>query len=160
MILCQQKQKTMYHYIVRRLVKQSFAMVNQRQFTKLAKSMALNIKHSFAGDHALGGVRHDVAAVKAWLERLARVMPTLYINVTNIRVMGLPHHTLAIVQWTASATLENGEPYLNKGVHFITLKWGKVTELNVYEDTLAVYNGLEKQFRSGILEAKAPQITS
>lgn len=135
-------------------------MVNGRRFVELTKSMALNVKHSFAGDHAMGGVRHDVAAVKAWLERLARVTPNLHINVTDIRVKGLPNNTLAIVRWTATATLENGDPYLNKGVHFITLKWGKVTELDVYEDTLAVYNGLEKQYASGIPEAKAPQIIS
>ena len=150
----------MYHYIVRQLVKKSFGLVNERRFTELAKSMALNVKHSFAGDHAMGGVRHDVAAVKAWLERLARVTPNLFITVTNIQVKGLPNNTLAMVRWTATATMENGDPYLNKGVHFITLKWGKVTELDVYEDTLVVYNGLEKQYQSGILEAKAPQIIS
>jgi len=148
----------MYHYMVKRLVKKSFGLVNERRFAELAKGMALQVKHSFAGDHALGGVRHDVAAVKAWLERLERVVPNLYITVNDIQVKGLPHHTLAIVRWEAKATLENGDPYLNKGVHFITLKWGKVVELDVYEDTLVVYNGLEKQYQSGILEAKAPQI--
>lgn len=150
----------MYHYIVKKFVKKSFGFVNERRFTELAKGMALNVKHSFAGDHALGGVRHDVAAVKSWLERLGRLMPKLCIKINNIVVKGLPHNTLAIVRWTATATLENGDPYLNKGVHFITLKWGKATELDVYEDTLAVYNGLEKQYQSGILEAKAPQIIS
>jgi len=150
----------MYHYIVKKLVKKSFGLVNERRFTELTKGMALNVKHSFAGDHAMGGVRHDVAAVKSWLERLARVTPNLFITVTNISVKGLPNNTLAIVRWTATATLENGDSYLNKGVHFITLKWGKVTELDVYEDTLVVYNGLEKQYQSGILEAKAPQIIS
>jgi ketosteroid isomerase-like protein len=87
-------------------------------------------------------------------------MPKLSIDVTHIVVKGWPHNTLAIVRWTSTATLENGDPFQNKGVHFITLKWGKVTELDVYEDTLAVYNGLEKQYQSGILEAKAPQIIS
>jgi ketosteroid isomerase-like protein len=135
-------------------------LVNERNFDELTKSMVSNIKHSFAGDHALGGVRYDVAGVKRWLDRLARVMPKLYITVNNIVVKGLPQNTLAIVRWTSTATLENGDPFLNKGVHFITLKWGKVTELDVYEDTLAVFNGLEKQYQSGILEAKAPQIIS
>ncbi len=150
----------MYHYIVKKLVKKSFGLVNEHRFTELTKGMALNIKHSFAGDHALGGVRHDVAAVKAWLERLGRIMLKLHITINNIVVKGLPHNTLAIVRWTATATLENGDPYLNKGVHFITLKWGRVTEIDVYEDTLAVANGLEKQYQAGITEAKAPQIIS
>lgn len=52
--------------------------------------MVLNVKHSFAGDNALGGVRHDVAAVKLWLERLARLVPNIHITVTNIVVKGWP----------------------------------------------------------------------
>lgn len=64
----------MHHQIIKTLVKKSFGFVNDRQFTELTKGMALTVKHSFAGDHALGGVRHDVAAVKNWLERLARVV--------------------------------------------------------------------------------------
>ncbi|NEU70213.1 nuclear transport factor 2 family protein [Spirosoma agri] len=150
----------MYNYIVKQLVKKSFALVNERRFDELVNSMVLNVRHSFAGDHALGGVRHDQAAVRAWLGRLARIMPTLHITVNDIIVKGWPHHTLAIVRWTATATLLNGDSYVNKGVHFITLTWGKVTELDVYEDTLAVYNGLEKQYAAGIEEAHAPQIIS
>ena len=150
----------MYHYVVKQKVRKSFGLVNQRRFTELVNDMALNVRHRFAGDHALGGVRNDQAAVKAWLERLGRVTPNLHITINQINVEGWPHNTLAIVRWTATATLENGDPYLNKGVHFITLKWGKVVELDVYEDTLVVYNGLEKQYKAGILEAKAPQIIS
>lgn len=150
----------MYNYIVKQQVKKSFGLVNERRFDELVNDMVLNVRHSFAGDQALGGVRHDQAAVRVWLGRLARIMPTLHLTVTDIDVTGLPHHTLAIVRWTATATLETGEPYLNKGVHFITLRWGKVVSIDVYEDTLAVYNGLEAQFQAGIDEAHAPQIIS
>ncbi|MGI4728989.1 MAG: nuclear transport factor 2 family protein [Janthinobacterium lividum] len=150
----------MYHYIVKQLVKKSFGLVNERRFDELVKGTVLNVKHSFAGDHAMGGVRNDQAAFKAWLERLARVTPNLFITVNKINVEGWPNNTLAIVRWTATATMENGDPYLNKGVHFITLKWGKVTEIDVYEDTLVVYRGLEKQYAFGIKEARAPQIIS
>jgi ketosteroid isomerase-like protein len=150
----------MYHYIVKQLATRSFAMVNDRRFDELIKGMALNVRHRFAGDHALGGVRNDQAAVKAWFERLARVLPNLYITVDDIRVEGWPNNTLAIVRWTGTATLENGDLYVNRGVHFITLKWGKVTELDVYEDSLVVYLGLEVQYAAGIKEARAPQIIS
>ncbi|RYZ80090.1 MAG: nuclear transport factor 2 family protein [Moraxellaceae bacterium] len=108
----------MYNYIVKQLVKKSFTLVNERRFDELVKSMVLNVRHSFAGDHALGGVRHDQAAVRAWLGRLARLTPNLHITVNNIVVKGLPHNTLAIVRWTATATLLNGDSYVNKGVHY------------------------------------------
>lgn len=150
----------MYNYIVKQQVQKSFALVNQRRFDELLNSLALNVRHRFAGDHALGGVRNDQAAVKNWLERLSRVMPNLHITINQMNVEGWPHNTLAIVRWTATATLANGEPYVNQGVHFIILRWGKVVELDVYEDSLVVYKALENQYRSGIQEAKAPKIIS
>ncbi|MET0571972.1 MAG: nuclear transport factor 2 family protein [Pedobacter agri] len=150
----------MYNYLVKKLIKKSFGLVNERRFKELLESTVPNVRHSFAGDHSLGGTRNDRGAFQAWLERLSRVMPKLFIKVNHIVVRGWPGNTLAVVRWTATAILENGDPYINKGTHFITLKWGKVTEIDVYEDTLAVYNGLEKQFKSGIEEARAPQIIS
>ena len=150
----------MYNYIVKKLVKKSFGLVNERRFAELGESLAPNVKHSFAGSHALGGIRNDKAALMAWFERLGRVMPKLHITVNQITVEGWPDNTLAIVRWTATAVLANGDPYINKGAHFVTLKWGKITEFDVYEDSLAVYNGLEKQYLSGIEEAHAPQIIS
>ena len=150
----------MYQYIVRQLVKKSFGQVNDRQFDELLKGAVPNIRHSFAGDHALGGVRNDKTALRAWFDRLNRVMPSLHLHVEHVVVKGLPHNTLVIARWTATATLANGKPYLNRGVHFIKLRWGKLIELDVYEDTLAVYNALEAQYASGITEAKAPQIVS
>lgn len=150
----------MYHYFVKKLVRKSFKLLNEHNYAQLTKPLASDVKHTFSGDHALGGVRHDLTAFKSWLERLGRVMPKLRINVVNIVVKGLPNNTLAIARWIGTATLENGDHYLNTGVHFITIKWGKLTELEVYEDSQAVHNGLEKQYQSGILEAKSPQILS
>jgi len=122
--------------------------------------MALDVHHRFAGDHALGGSRNDRAAVTAWLERLGRLMPNLQLTITNIIVDGWPNNTRAVVQWDATATLKNGEPYQNRGVHIIKVKWGKAVSLDVYEDSQTVANALEKQFQSGIEEAKAGQIIS
>jgi hypothetical protein len=49
-------------------------------------------------------------------------------------------------------------PYLNHGVHIITMKWGKVYELDVSEDSQAVAKALVKQAASGISEALAQKI--
>jgi hypothetical protein len=60
----------------------------------------------------------------------------------------------------ATATLANGDPYINPGVHIITMRWGKVYSLDVSEDSQAVAAGLLKQAQSGIEEAAAPKIES
>jgi hypothetical protein len=70
----------------------------------------------------------------------------------------MPWNTTAIVQWVATAKLENGDPYVNPGIHVINLRWGMVHSLDVSEDSQAVAAGLAKQAEAGIDEAVAPKI--
>ena len=60
----------------------------------------------------------------------------------------------------ATATLANGDPYVNPGVHIISIRWGKAYALDVSEDSQAVATGLAKQAQAGIEEAAAPKIES
>ena len=150
----------MYNALIRYNIRKAFQLINNHQYAEVAKGLALNIQHTFSGDHALGGTRHDLTAVKEWFERVGRVLPDLKLTVTHIVVKGWPNNTLAIARWTAAAQLENGDQYSNHGVHFVRAKWGKIVEMTVYEDSQAVANALEKQYVSGLKEAGAEQIIS
>lgn len=150
----------MYHRIIRQIARKTFQMVNEHRYKDVVQGMSSSVQHRFAGNHALGGLRNDQAAVKEWLERLGRIMPNLKLSITNMIVDGWPHNTTVVLQWEAVATLKNGSPYHNRGVHVIKIKWGKAVSLDVYEDSETVAKGLEQQFNSGITEAKAPQIIS
>jgi ketosteroid isomerase-like protein len=150
-----------YHHILKKVARNSFEMVNQHRYDDLLKGVSdKQLEHSFAGDHALGGVRHDKVSLKKWFERLGTVLPDLKLNITDIQVKGNVANAIMIVRWTATCTLLNGEPYLNKGAHFITVKWGKAVKFDVFEDTQTVAHGLEVQFKAGIKDAKAPKIQS
>jgi hypothetical protein len=87
-------------------------------------------------------------------------MPDLQINITDIQIKGGPSNTLAVVRWTATTKLLNGENHENFGVYFISLKWGKAVKFDVYEDSKTVSDALEMQYNSDIKEAKAPKIES
>ena len=141
-------------------MREAFQLVNDHRYDDLMKAMTPKVKHNFAGDHALGGERNDKDTLHRWFERLGRVFPNLRLDVTDTRIIGWPHNTLAIVQWLATSTLKNGDSYTNKGVHFIRLKWGKIISLNVYEDSQAVALALQKQASAGIEEAVAEKIES
>jgi hypothetical protein len=42
-------------------------------------------------------------------------------------------------QWDATATLLNGDSsYFNRGFHVITMRWGRVYSLDVFEDSQEV----------------------
>jgi ketosteroid isomerase-like protein len=64
------------------------------------------------------------------------------------------------VRWDGTATLLDGGPYVNRGLHVITLRWGKVHAIDVFEDSQEVARGLAAQATAGIDEAVAEPIVS
>jgi hypothetical protein len=150
-----------YHAIIKGKIRESFENVNKHQYDELLKGVSdTELEHSFAVDHSLGGKRQDKISLKKWFVRLGIVMPDLQINITDIQIKGGPSNTLAVVRWTATTKLLNGENHENFGVYFISLKWGKAVNFDVYEDTMTVSNALEVQYNSDIKEAKDPKIES
>jgi ketosteroid isomerase-like protein len=149
-----------YSYFVEKLARQSFANVQNHNYDEVLKALAPNVTHHFAGDHALGGTRHDAEALRRWFDRLGAVLPNIRFDVKNVWVKGPPWRTTVIVKWVATATLANGDPYVNPGVHIIAMRWGKVYSLDVSEDSQAVAAGLANQAEAGIQEAAAPKIES
>jgi ketosteroid isomerase-like protein len=150
----------MYHSIVRGIARKNFERVNRKEYDAVLADCAPNIRHRFGGVHALGGTRHDREALRHWFDRLGRVMPTLQLNVQDIWVKGWPWNTLVIMRWEATATLGDASPYRNRGVHLITMRWGKVFDIDVHEDSQIVAASLLRQAKSGITEAAAEPIVS
>jgi ketosteroid isomerase-like protein len=150
----------MYHALVKRIAKKNFERVNQRDFTSLLKDCAPNIYHRFGGTHALSGESHDREALGHWLDRLARLGPSMKLTVRDVWVKGLPHNTTVIVRWTNTDVLPNGACYENHGVHIVTMRWGKIVEIDANEDSQAVAEALKMRAAFGIEEASAAPIVS
>ena len=150
-----------YHNFVKKLVRNNFKAIEEHRPEEIMSGVSdKNLEHTFAGDNSLSGTRHDKESLLRWFKRINTVLPELKVKITDIRVKGGPGNTLVIARWTATCTLLNGEAYENKGVHFITLKWGKAVKFDVYENTKVVSHGLDVQFEAGIKEAKDPKIES
>ena len=150
-----------YSSIVARLVRKTFENVQNHNYDEVLKGISsTNLTHRFAGPNALGGVRHDKEALLRWFQRVGTVLPHLTFEVTSVLVHGGPWNTTVVARWVATCNLENGEPYVNPGIHVIKLRWGKAYDFDVYEDTFVVTSGLTAQARSGIAEALASQIES
>ena len=150
-----------YSSIVERLVRKTFVAVQNHDYEAVLDGLSsTGLTHRFAGPNSLGGIRHDKEAMRQWFMRVGTVFPDLQFNVTSVLVHGGPWNTTVVARWVATCELKNGEPYMNPGIHVIKLRWGKAYDFDVYEDTFAVTAGLEKQAKSGIGEASAPQIVS
>ena len=150
----------MFHAIFKRQARATFELVNQHDYDRILAAAMPDIRHRFSGDHALGGERNDIKHVRLWFERLQRLIPGLTLTVTDVWVVGGLRKTTVIVRWTAAATLLDGLPYTNRGVHVIQLRSRKIVSIDVEEDSQAVVLGLNRQAHSGLTEALAAPITS
>ena len=150
----------LYKRIVKSRIRQAFDHVNNHRWDELMRSIAPNVHHRFGGNHAIGGQRHDRETLRLWFERLARVLPNLHLEIKHIWVTGWPWHTMVFVQWDGTATLLDGGPYSQHAIHVITLRWGKIHELDVFEDSQEVDRALTVQAAAGLEEAAAEPIVS
>jgi len=150
----------LYHYIVKKLVRQGFEHVNARNFDVSVKDLVPNIHHRLGGTHALSGERHTKEAVGRWFERLGHVFPNLHLKVNNIWVQGWPWNTTVFVQWDGMQTLQNGDSSFNHGLHIMKMRWGKVYAIDLFEDSQEIDRALLIQATAGIKEASVEAIIS
>ena len=150
----------MYHAIVKRIARKNFLRVNQKDFAALLKDCAPNVHHRFGGQHALGGERHDREALGRWFARLGRLGSTLQITAHEVWVKGWPWDTTIIVRWSATQDMPDHSPYLNRGVHIVRMKWGKIVDIDANEDSQVVAEALKVFAAHGLEEALAAPIVS
>jgi ketosteroid isomerase-like protein len=148
----------MYHRIVKRRLRRAFDDINAGRYDRIVPQFAPAHRHTFFGDHALGGTRRALDATRAWYGRLARVFPDLRFEIRGIAVAGWPWDTVAMIEWTDHFSV-NGTPAGNQGVHVFRLRWGRVVELSVYCDTAKLCGYLDEKAATGLAEATAPPIT-
>jgi ketosteroid isomerase-like protein len=90
---------TMYHAIVKRIARNAFKDLSDRQVEPLIERAAPNLRHTFTGDHALGGTRHSREAFRAWMERLYRLFPELTFTIRDMMATGPPWNTRLALFW-------------------------------------------------------------
>ena len=109
----------MFHKIIERQTRRTFARVNAHNYDAILKGALPDVRHTFAGEHALGGQRNDVEHLRAWFERLGRIMPALELEVTDVWVHGGLWKAVVIVRWNATATLLDGSPYTKRMLDYL-----------------------------------------
>lgn len=147
----------MYHLIVRRKIRQAFADINAGRYDNILQAFARKRLHIFYGDHALAGERTTPQETSLWYARLQKIFPDLQFEITNLNVSGWPWHTTVMVEWIDRYAI-GGKLLSNNGVHRMTMKWGKVSELAIYCDTQKLAAALKAKAELGLSEALLPII--
>ncbi|OQW54116.1 MAG: hypothetical protein A4S14_01355 [Proteobacteria bacterium SG_bin9] len=148
----------MYHSIVRRKVIALFDAVSRGDAEPVLGAFAQQFEHRFPGDHALGGARTSIEATRRWYERLYRLLPDISFDVRHVWVSGAPWNTLVIAEWDETNSGTDGVRTHNHGIHALQLKWGRVTQLFIYPDTVGLKDTLDRLTKAGNAEASAPPI--
>jgi ketosteroid isomerase-like protein len=148
----------MYKRIARRRVLKVFTELGSGDHEALLDGVAPDVHHLFPGDNALGGERHSREAMRRWLQRLDALFPEIEFEVIRVAVTGPPWDMWVAVQWADRGRAADGEPYENRGAHWIRLRRGRAVCVHAYLDTDRVSAALQRMAASGIEEAGAPPI--
>lgn len=148
----------MHHFVVKRIARNAFKDLSNRKIEPLIERAAPNLRHTFAGDHALGGTRRSRAAFRAWMERLYRLFPELTFTTRDIMAAGPPWNTRLAISWKDQGVAADGVDYQNEGVHLLRLEWGRLVGLHAKLDTQHLEHTLNRMAEAGIEEAAADPI--
>ena len=149
----------MYHRIVAGKLRATFEAINSGDWEKMVQGMAPNFTYVFYGNHALSGTRHTPDALRAWWQRIDRLLPGTTFQVDEVIVAGPPWNTRAATSITVHAGLPDGTKYDNVINQFLRIAWGKVTEVKTLEDTALLSSVPDRLAVSGVDEAHAAPLT-
>jgi ketosteroid isomerase-like protein len=127
-----------YKFIVKRIVRRMFARLSEGDYEPIVKQFRPQSRFMFAGDHALGGERRGQQQVRQWFQEALRRFPGLQIVPQDVVVNGWPWNTVIATHLAISAPRQDGREYRNEGMQLLRLRWGRVVEDLVFEDTLAL----------------------
>lgn len=150
----------MLSLIVKNQVRQGFANLSRGNFNAIVNQMSPDVHFSFAGSHALGGEFHQRTTVHQWFERVHRLFPGLTITSDHIIVSGWPWDIRAVTQFSIQDTLPDGQLYENQGIQILRIRFGKIIEDHLIEDTQRLINTLQYLAELGVAEALSPVLVN
>ena len=103
-----------------------------------------DMRFRFVGRTAFGA---DLRGRDAWFRAAAERLPGLTFEVQDVLVGGWPWNTRVAVRLAISAPLPDGTTYRNEGVQWLRLRWGRMVDDWVLEDTVALQQALDQTAR-------------
>ena len=154
----------MYRSIVRWRVNGLFDQVNRGNWQAVIDTLGENFIYTFVGNTPLGGTRRTKPAMRAWFQRIYRLVPDAKLHPEMIVVEGVPWNTRVMTYVKFRGTLPKvssaeAVPYENEIMQLMRLKWGRIVSVITIEDTQRFVDILPALSAAGIDDATAPPIT-
>jgi ketosteroid isomerase-like protein len=107
---------------------------------------------TFVGDTPLGAQLDNRGDLRAWFERFGRLLPGPRFAIQRLVVSGPPWRLRLAAHVLITGTVA-GEPYENQFAHFLTIRWGKVIDDLILEDTQQWERACRRLVAAGVAEA-------
>ncbi|PZF86306.1 nuclear transport factor 2 family protein [Jiangella anatolica] len=134
-----------YHAIVRAKVRRLWTRIAETgDFRHAVAQAAPDVRFRFVGDSALGAELTGRDEFARWFARAAETLPGLRLEPAEIMVKGWPWNTTVVVRLAVSATLADGSAYTNEGVQWVRIRWGRMVDDYVLEDTARLRDALAR----------------
>jgi ketosteroid isomerase-like protein len=124
----------MLSWLTRRLVSYVMASTREGDIRPTLRLDAPDMGFTFPGRNSWSGTFHGRDAHRQWLERLVEV--GVKTDVDEVVAGGLPWRMTACVRGRSWRDTPDGQRiYDNRFVMWLKLRWGRLAEYEVYEDT-------------------------
>jgi len=138
----------MYGAIVAGRVRSVWKRMSEGDVDAPVRMAAATMSFRFVGDTQISAQFTGPAAFRSWLEGVFRLFPGVRFEVRDVIVAGWPWNTRVAVRLGIDATLADGSPYRNEAVQWIRLRWGKLIDDWVLEDTATLNRAIDRQAAS------------
>ena len=132
----------MLRAIVASQVRKGYGRVSAAEFDELLKGFVDDAVFQMMGEHPLGGERRGKAAIREWFDEMHRLFPDLKLEPITVVASGPPWNMHAATRFRVTSAQAN---YANEGIQFMHLRWAKVVEDRLFEDTQLLTEAIERQ---------------
>ena len=127
----------MHAWTVKKLTKRALRRLGEGDPAFLMSLMADDVEFRFPGQHPFAADVRTKEDSARWAMRFAHFRPQF--DISDVVVGGPPWNLRAAIHFTDTiGDPAEGTPYVNEGVCWLTIRWGKVVLDRVFLDTQAV----------------------
>jgi ketosteroid isomerase-like protein len=127
----------MFRWYVGREVRKRFAEMSRGDIAALLRWFGRDAHFVYPGTHALAGDHHPKPAIEAWFARAWSLFDFRF-DVHDVLVRGWPWRIRVATRFTVRVTARDGREFVNPGMQYGVIRWGRIVEDRIHLDTQLV----------------------